>query len=73
MFNDDELTITNAAVRGNVSHLVVTLLWIAFLGRRILDRKLFRMVVMIESSFTYLLNTLATERTSDGSQGKKCL
>jgi hypothetical protein len=54
-FNENKLTVENASVRGDVRHLVTALLWIAFHARSNIDYKLFRKLVMIESSFTYLL------------------
>ena len=56
-YEEDELTIGNASVRGNFRSLVLALLWVAFRARRALDHKLFRMVVLIESGFTHLLVT----------------
>ena len=54
-FNENTLTVDNPSVRGDVRHLVTALLWIAFHARSNIDYKLFRKLVMIESSFTYLL------------------
>ena len=56
-FEEDELKIENASVRGNFRCLVLMLMWVAFSARRVLDRRIFRMLVLIESGFTYLLIT----------------
>ena len=61
-YNEDELTLENGLVKAQLRILIMTLLWLAFLARKIIDRKLFRMLVVIESSFTYLLIV----RTSPG-------
>jgi hypothetical protein len=57
LYDEDELTIENAAARAGFRHLVMALLWAAFGARRVIDFKTFRKVVMIESSFTYLLTS----------------
>jgi hypothetical protein len=56
VFDEDKLNIENPAVRADFRHLVMALMWIAFYARTAIDFKLFRMLVMIESGFTYLLN-----------------
>jgi hypothetical protein len=55
VFNDGKLNIENPSVRANFRQLVMTLLWIAFYARRVIDFRIFRMLVRIESGFTYLL------------------
>ena len=55
VFNDGNLSIENPRVRADLRHLVMALLWISFHARSAMDFKMFRMLVMIESSFTYLL------------------
>lgn len=55
-FEQDELRIQNSSVRANVRTLIMTLLWVAFYARHAINFRLFRMLVLIESSFTYLLN-----------------
>ena len=55
MFDEDKLTIENASARADFRHLLMALLWVAFGARRVIDYKVFRQLVMIESSFTYLL------------------
>ena len=56
-FEEDELTIENASVRGNFRSLVLALMWVAFRARGALNHRVFRMLVLIESGFTYLLIT----------------
>jgi hypothetical protein len=55
VFNDGELNIGNPRVRAEFRQLILALLWIGFYARSAIDFKIFRMLVMIESSFTYLL------------------
>lgn len=55
VFDEDKLTIESPSVRADFRHLIMALLWIAFHAREMIDYKLFRKLVMIESSFTYLL------------------
>jgi hypothetical protein len=55
IFDDGKLSIENPRVRGEFRHLVIALLWIAFYARSAIDFKIFRMLVRIESGFTYLL------------------
>ncbi len=56
-FNEDELCLQKVAIRANFRVLIMNLLWVTFRARRVIDRRTFRMLVMIESSFTYLLIT----------------
>jgi hypothetical protein len=56
VLDDDELQIENASVRGDFRHLIMLLMWVAFYARAVIDFRLFRRLVMIESTFTYLLN-----------------
>lgn len=51
----DVLSITNKAVASDFRRLIVSLLWIAFHGRRFINSKLFGLLVMIESEFAFLL------------------
>jgi hypothetical protein len=57
LFNDSNLSIENPKVRADFRQLVLALLWIAFYARSAIDFKIFRMLVRIESGFTYLLVT----------------
>ena len=53
--NDGKLNIENPAVRADFRQLVLALLWVAYYARGAIDFRIFRMLVMIESGFTYLL------------------
>jgi hypothetical protein len=55
LFNDGKLNIENPSVRADFRQLVTALLWIAFYARSAIDFRIFRMLVRIESGFTYLL------------------
>ena len=57
VFNEDKLTIETPSVRADFRYLVITLMWVAFYARKAIDFKIFRMLVGIESGFTYLLVT----------------
>jgi hypothetical protein len=67
-FDEDELKMETASVRMDLRHLVLALLWVAFAARQVIDRKTFRMVVMIEFSVSHLLDkTFAQTSGPDGS------
>ena len=55
IFDDGKLSIENPRVRGEFRHLVIALLWVGFYARTAIDFRVFRMLVRIESIFTYLL------------------
>lgn len=55
IYDNDQLSIENALVRAHFRHLIMALMWIAFRGRHEISFKVFRMLVRIESGFTYLL------------------
>jgi hypothetical protein len=55
VFNDNKLNIENPRVRAEFRQLVMALLWVAFYARAAIDFRVFRMLVQIESGFTYLL------------------
>jgi hypothetical protein len=55
VFNDGKLNIENPMVRADFRQLVMALLWIAYYARGAIDFRIFRMLVRIESGFTYLL------------------
>ena len=57
IFNDGKLSIENPRVRADFRQLVMALLWVAFYARTAIDFRIFRMLVRIESGFTYLLVT----------------
>ena len=54
-FHADALTLTSGSIRADFRYLIITLLWVAFRARRAVDHRLFRMLVSIDASFTYLL------------------
>ena len=55
IFDDGKLSIENPRVRAEFRQMVMALLWVAFYARSAIDFKTFRMLVRIESIFTYLL------------------
>jgi hypothetical protein len=55
VFNQGKLRLENPRVRADFRQLVMALLWIAFHARSAIDFRIFRMLVRIESGFTYLL------------------
>jgi hypothetical protein len=57
LFNEGKLNVENPTVRAEFRHVVIALLWVAFYARSAIDFKTFRMLVRIESGFTYLLVT----------------
>jgi hypothetical protein len=61
-YDKDQLRIDNAAVRTEFRFLVINLLWVAFRARRIIDRRTFRMLVVIEAAFTSVLNDVISQR-----------
>ena len=54
---EDRLTIESPTVRATYRFLVLSLMWIGFHARQVIDYRTFRKLVMIESSFAYLLVT----------------
>lgn len=54
-YDDDKLMISNPAVRADFRTLVMSLLWTVFRAGPLVDFKLFRKLVQIESGFTFLL------------------
>jgi hypothetical protein len=55
VFDEGKLTMEDASVCADFRHLIMALLWIAFHAREMITYKLFRKLVVMESSFTYLL------------------
>lgn len=64
LYENEQLTMSNPAVRGDVRYLIMALMWVAFHTRSIIEFKVFRMLLMIQSSFTFLLMTHLTESES---------
>ena len=58
-YDQDELAIENAAVRGYFRQLIMAMMWIAYHARKKITFKQFRTLVMIEAGFTHLLLTRA--------------
>jgi hypothetical protein len=54
-YDQDCLTIRNPVVRADVRQLILGLMWVAFYAREFVDRRTFRMLVMIEAAFSHLL------------------
>ena len=54
-YDDDRLTISDPAICADFRSLIMSLLWVNFLAQELIDQKMFRKLVLIESSFTYLL------------------
>ena len=57
LYENDTLAIRDPETCADFRNLVISLLWVNFLGRDLIDRKMFRKLVQIESSFTYALIT----------------
>jgi hypothetical protein len=55
VFESDKLSIENPSVRADFRHLVIALMWVAFYSRSAIDFRTYRMLIRIESGFTYLL------------------
>jgi len=53
--NLNDYNIANTEIREGLRHLVITMMWIAFYARTAMDYKLYRMLVTVEWTFTYLL------------------
>ncbi len=56
-YESDRLEVTDPAVCAAFRHLVMALLWVNFLGRDVVDYRMYRKLVCIESSLTYALIT----------------
>lgn len=57
LYEQDQLTIADSTARAVFRHLIMSLLWVSFHAADVVDRRLFRRLVQIESGFTYLLIT----------------
>jgi hypothetical protein len=55
IYNDEGLDIDSKTVMEEFRQLVIALLWVGYYVRQFSDFRLFRMLVSIEASFTYLL------------------
>ena len=56
-YESDRLEVIDPAVCASFRHLVMALLWVNFLGRDVVDYRMYRSLVCIESSLTYALIT----------------
>jgi hypothetical protein len=54
-YETDDLTIEDDQTCADFRTAVISLMWSSFIARHLLDRKLFRKLVQVESGFTYLL------------------
>src|SRR4051812_23114070 len=54
-YNEDKLGVENAAVRSEFRCLIISLLWVAFHARKIIDYKTFRMLVSSEAAFSLVI------------------
>lgn len=62
-YNNEKLTVENTLVRMQFRNLITGLLWIGFHMRHVIDRKIFRRLIVMESAFTYVLsNEIRTTR-----------
>lgn len=68
IYDEGKLTIENGLARGYFRQLVMALMWAIHYARRYVDYKLFRKLVVLESSFTYLL--IAREKSGPNEGGK---
>ena len=57
LLDEDKLTIDNALTAATFRQLIMSLMWVSFRARDLVDYRLFRKLVLIESGFTYLLVT----------------
>ncbi len=62
-FEKDLLSVENRIVSGTFRQLIMSLLWVSFHAGGVVDRRLFRKVVQIESGFTYLLLMVQSRET----------
>jgi hypothetical protein len=65
LYETDTLAISNPETCAGFRSLVMSLLWVNFLGRELIDRKMFRKLVQIESTFTYALVTRPKQKDAD--------
>ncbi len=54
-YEEDKLDIKHKPTLAVFRHLMMSLMWVSFYGKRSIDFRLFRKVVQIESGFTFLL------------------
>jgi hypothetical protein len=56
VLDEENLYLEEPSVRADFRHLLMLLMWLSYYARTVIDYKLFRRLVVIESTFTYLLN-----------------
>ena len=61
LYENDELTVHDPGVCADFRTLIMSLMWVNFLAKGLVDFKLFRKFVQIESGFTYALITRRSE------------
>lgn len=66
LYNEDQLTLANGFVKAQFRFLIMALTWVLFEARDVIDHKTCRMLVSMESTFTFLLIGRATEGTPTG-------
>lgn len=64
-YNEDSLDIKTAAVRSEFRFLVMSLLWVAFRARKMIDYKTFRMLVSIEAGFSLVMDGFSQQKFRD--------
>ena len=65
LHDQSELTFENPQAREGFRHLIIGLMWLAFYAREVVTYKTYRMLVMIESSFAYVLFNKIPKFTSN--------
>lgn len=63
-YDEDQLSLKHGLIKAQFRFLVMALIWVMFEARDVADRKCCRMLVSVESTFTYLL----IGRTTEGRQ-----
>ena len=67
LHDQSELTVENPQTREGFQSLLIGLMWLAFYAREVVSYKTYRVLVMIESSFAYVLLNNIPKFTSRGS------
>lgn len=57
LYEKDKFAVKDPGTCADCRNLVISLLWVSFLARDLLDHRMFRRLVQIESSFTYAIIT----------------
>ncbi|HEY1583699.1 MAG TPA: hypothetical protein VGF73_11435 [Chthoniobacterales bacterium] len=65
-YESDQLTITDSTVCADFRQLMMAILWVNFLGSAVIDARLYRKLVQIESGFTYLLISRREQSSTGG-------